>query len=62
MPIVHSPFPLLGSVVTEWALMIERIVRRHLPHSDPAPHACDTSREVVAPAATASETVSIVTP
>jgi hypothetical protein len=42
--------------------MMDRIDRRHLPHSDPAPHSLDTCLHVRAPAATAEDTVSIVTP
>lgn len=37
--------------------MIARTVRRHRPHSEPAPHAWATSFDDDAPATTASATV-----
>src|SRR5690349_15406016 len=51
-----------GRLPDSVASMIARTVRRHLPHSDPAPHASATCLEVVAPAATARPMVSLVTP
>ena len=42
--------------------MIDRTVRLHRPHSDPAPHAAATSFDVDAPLATQSCTTWLVAP
>ena len=51
-----------GAAPADWAAMMARTVRRHRPHSEPAPHAAATSFEVRAPAATASATAWFVMP
>ncbi len=42
--------------------MMDRMVRRHRPHSEPAPQASATSLHVLAPVVTARETTSLVIP
>jgi hypothetical protein len=60
--ITHTLLPLPDSIAVDNESMIDRMVRQHLPHSDPAPHAADTCFGVRAPAMMAAETVSFVTP
>jgi hypothetical protein len=60
--ICHTLLPLPDSVGVEKESMIDLMVRQHLPHSDPAPHAAATCLVVLAPATMAAETVSFVTP
>jgi len=62
MPITHFCLLWPGDAVADEESMIARTVRRHRPHSEPAPQASDTWLHVAAPAATAFETASIVTP